>query len=703
MSVRIEIMTIPGAPVGGVNPLPRFRRESGFNVFSTRGDFPDRVAEHLGNAPRTLPYGMQDRYSRRRTMVELKTVVLENEFLRATFVPEYGGRLWSLFDKEQRRELLMSNPVLQPGNLAIRNAWLSGGIEWNFGNIGHTYFTCDNVWAAVLKGAEGEEFLRIYEFERAKECVWQADFHLPEGSRQLFSHIRVHNPGPDTTTYWWTNIAIPEDGGTRVLSSSEWVVVVCGSQGLTYEKLPYLSVMPGDLSYPSNASRSFDYFFQPEEGVRSTWEGGVNKDGYTFYDRSTAPLVYHKMFCWGNHRAGERWQEFLSDGDRGRYIEIQAGFARSQLHDKPFPAGQTLEWTQCYGGTKLDPASVHGVDLHTANGVLGKRVDELISEENLFAMDRRFASDADLTVPADAVVHAASGWGALENLRRARAGEPLLPASLCFPAASLGPEQYPWYQLLTAGTLPQADPEEVPASWMVSPNWRSILEKSLDRPGGRTWYSLLHYGNMLFEFWDTARVATEAMNWPEKDRYEALAEAAWKESQALCPNVWALRNLAVLEHLRKNGDAAEAYYDELFRLAPSRKDFAFAAEYMGWLNDAGKYEKAWNLFETLPEKIRSADRIVLRAALCAVRLWKLDFMEGLFQREYAAIREGENSLTDLWFEFQAKKLALQRGIKELSAEKLAELKDEAWDLYPPPHSIDFRMSYDRSVRYRATE
>ncbi|MBQ4321526.1 MAG: DUF5107 domain-containing protein, partial [Oscillospiraceae bacterium] len=216
MSVRTEIMTLPGAAIQGENPLPMFRRTSGFNVFKTKGEFPDSVAEDLGNAPRILPYRMQDRYSRSRPALSLKTIVMENEYLKATFVPEYGGRLWSLFDKVQNRELLMANPVLQPGNLAIRNAWLSGGIEWNFGAIGHTYFTCDNVWTAILKDENGEEFVRIYEFERAKENVWQADFHLPAGSRQLFSHIKVQNPSrTDSTTYWWTNIAIPEDGKTR--------------------------------------------------------------------------------------------------------------------------------------------------------------------------------------------------------------------------------------------------------------------------------------------------------------------------------------------------------------------------------------------------------------------------------------------------------------------------------------------------------
>ncbi|MEI6297439.1 MAG: hypothetical protein WCO84_07430, partial [bacterium] len=41
--------------------------------------------------------------------------------------------MWSVFAKPENRDLLLSNPVYQPGNLALRNAWTSGGIEWNIG------------------------------------------------------------------------------------------------------------------------------------------------------------------------------------------------------------------------------------------------------------------------------------------------------------------------------------------------------------------------------------------------------------------------------------------------------------------------------------------------------------------------------------------------------------------------------------------
>jgi hypothetical protein len=63
-------------------------------------------------------------------------VVLENDILKATFMPVSGGRLWSLYHKPEQRELLNRNPVFQPANLANRNAWFSGGSSGTSVNTG---------------------------------------------------------------------------------------------------------------------------------------------------------------------------------------------------------------------------------------------------------------------------------------------------------------------------------------------------------------------------------------------------------------------------------------------------------------------------------------------------------------------------------------------------------------------------------------
>jgi len=92
-----------------------------------------------------LPYAVQDNFGRERTSQPFWVAVLENEFLRATILLDYGGRVWSLYHKPAQRELLTVNPVFQPANLAIRHAWYSGGIEWNCGVRGHTPFDFDQI------------------------------------------------------------------------------------------------------------------------------------------------------------------------------------------------------------------------------------------------------------------------------------------------------------------------------------------------------------------------------------------------------------------------------------------------------------------------------------------------------------------------------------------------------------------------------
>ena len=706
MAVYVSSMIIDGAPIEGVNPLPRFRRTTGFGSFETMGDFPEKTAKDLGTHTRTLPYMIQDRYSRDHRKLTVKTVIMENDYLKATFTPEYGGKLWSLWDKTLNRELLFSNPVLQPANLGIRNAWMSGGIEWNFGSTGHTYFTCDNIFAAILNDGSGEQFLRMYEYERAKECIFQMDFHLPKDSRQLFSHIKLFNPNKENrTVYWWTNIAIPEDGMTRILSSSKDVIVMCGGK-LSYERLPFLSVMPGDLSYSINATRSFDYFFQPEDNVKTTWEGAVNQNGFTFYDRSTAPLIYHKMFSWGNHGGGKHWQDYLSEPGKGDYIELQAGIGRSQFHDKLFPAGGMFQWTQAYGGTKLDPSEIHDVSMDEADIRLERVIDGLIGENELLELDEKYRKDAEIVPVEENIVHFGSGWGALETEREKKEGRVRLPGSVLFPPSSMGREQKPWLGLLNKGILTPR-PAGIPSSWMVSDNWLKLTEESLDRPGGRNWFSLLHYGNMLYEHWDDTKTAPEASRWPktEQDKYEAMAESAWKESDALRPNVWARRNLAILETERGNDAMAEKYYDSLFRLKSSRDDFCFCAEYMEWLNHRNKYEKSWKLYSSMPEDIKGPDRVSLHAAVCAVKLNMTDLAFEILKADHADIREGETRLTDLWFECSARKAGLSRGLKpeELTGETLRKLIAEAEENCPPPLSIDFRMSYDRNNKYRLSD
>src|SRR3954464_13598905 len=99
--LTVASLVMPAAHPGDEDPLTPLRgyetasaSAGAPNAEPQSADYPDR-----GHEGSVLPYRLQDQYDRRRTPRAFKTAVLENDHLRATFLLELGGRLWSLVHK----------------------------------------------------------------------------------------------------------------------------------------------------------------------------------------------------------------------------------------------------------------------------------------------------------------------------------------------------------------------------------------------------------------------------------------------------------------------------------------------------------------------------------------------------------------------------------------------------------------------------
>lgn len=139
---------ISGTPVGPASRFPALR-DPIKSTIEARLDEDDGLFVNYGMFSDSLPYTMQDDYDlSQKQMLVFDSAILENDFLRAEFVLPLGGRLWSLFDKTAGRELLTANTEFRPCNLAIRNAWFAGGVEFNCGRRGHDV----NTWLPAVCG-----------------------------------------------------------------------------------------------------------------------------------------------------------------------------------------------------------------------------------------------------------------------------------------------------------------------------------------------------------------------------------------------------------------------------------------------------------------------------------------------------------------------------------------------------------------------
>ena len=53
-------------------------------------------------------------------------------------LPEIGGKIWSAIEKTTGQSFIYFNHVVKFRDIAMRGPWTSGGIEANYGIIGHT-------------------------------------------------------------------------------------------------------------------------------------------------------------------------------------------------------------------------------------------------------------------------------------------------------------------------------------------------------------------------------------------------------------------------------------------------------------------------------------------------------------------------------------------------------------------------------------
>ncbi len=652
MSMTIHPVTLPSAKFNGESTLPSIYEMSNVQYLAeSHLDEDDELFVGYGGLPSIFPYRMQDLYDRADTPTEYIGVTLENEYLKALFLPELGGRLWSLYDKVAGRELLYSNPMVRPCNLAVRNAWLAGGIEFNCGMIGHHPFTCSPIHAVETALPDGTPVLRMYEYERIRGAVYQMDFFLPEGSRQLFGRMRIVNPTLETVPmYWWTNMAVREDPEARdIIDATETYNNKNGMVG----KNPVPIDNGIDITYPSNNPIAIDYFWKIPKSSRK-YTAYIDKHGYGFVQTSTARLQGRKLFVWGQGEGGKRWQEFLTqDGHDGRYLEIQAGLAHTQYECIPMPPKTAWEWLEAYGAITADPQKVHG-DWIDARAEVGEKLEILIPEAKLETM--LTATKPMALAPADKRICYGSAWGTLENLRREKAEQPLMCPHLDFGA--LTEAEMPWAALLETTQMPALGQTEAPVSWMLQKEWTRLLEKATP-----THESLLHLAAIALA---ERRV---------RDAEEALATAL---DLRVTPTALFLK----AQVYRLKGDLPKAAKTALEAHALCPSDVSLARQAFALALREKLHSEIMTAYEAAPENVRSDGRVAMNYAFALLREGRIDKAEAVLYRNgglsVTDIREGEISLTSLYIDIQTKR---------------AEMRGETIDPadVDVPRQFDFRM------------
>jgi hypothetical protein len=155
------------------------------------------------------PYPFLDSLGNEKTNKAWKAVYLENEYLKVTVLPELGGHVYQIFDKTLKRDVIYSNPVMKYAMVALRGAWVSGGIEWNFPD-GHTLTTVAPIDYVIRTEADGSAAVAVGDTERVQGMQWQVILRLRPGTRVLESEVTLNNRRVVPGRYWyWSTAGAP--------------------------------------------------------------------------------------------------------------------------------------------------------------------------------------------------------------------------------------------------------------------------------------------------------------------------------------------------------------------------------------------------------------------------------------------------------------------------------------------------------------
>ncbi|MCX7591842.1 MAG: DUF5107 domain-containing protein, partial [Kiritimatiellae bacterium] len=313
---RWEVITIPTYTRQPERRLPR--------PFMTGWGqtYPDKHDDILGGPKKAIDY---------------EAIVLENEHLRLVILPQLGGKLWKVYDKQAGDDAIYTPDVIKPGLISKPGAWIPGGMEFNF-PIGHHMRTMRPLPCAIL--SHGPKLACAVVRRNCGRTGMQMDVRisLKAGEARFYIDYTLLNPTPlYHGWYQWTNVGVLETPGWQFQSKGRW----CWSRGgiQTYP----INQAGRDISWQVNRDWACDSFMVAHR---------ENFFGYYDHDRGigichVAPwqqVAGKKYFTWGKRcRVYDSCNVFSDAGHN--YLEIQAGPFETQGILGILAPGEGLEYS----------------------------------------------------------------------------------------------------------------------------------------------------------------------------------------------------------------------------------------------------------------------------------------------------------------------------------------------------------------------
>lgn len=283
--------------------------------------YPFSDPDPIAAVQKLYPYFRFDGFTNTAVEKEWKTVILENDYIRVEVMPEIGGKIWSAYDKIGKRDYIYNNGVVKFRDIAMRGPWTSGGIEANYGIIGHTPNTSTPVDYLIQEHADGSASCFIHVFDLLSRSNWTLEIRLEKDKGYFSTHSFWSNSSAVEQPYYtWMNLGVAAGEDLKFLYPGNRYI---GHDGDAH---PWpIDEQGHDLSYyrenAFGSSKSYHVL-----GAHSKAFGVYYKDrdyGMARYALREDKLG-KKIFLWSQAGDGQIWENLLTDKS-GQYVEIQSG------------------------------------------------------------------------------------------------------------------------------------------------------------------------------------------------------------------------------------------------------------------------------------------------------------------------------------------------------------------------------------------
>ncbi len=339
---------------------------------------------------RKLDWSLYD--SAPRTPIERRftALVLENEYLRVTVLPELGGRIYECLFKPTGHDELYRNPVVKPTHWgpSEQGWWLAlGGIEWCLPVAEHGY-EWGVPWSFDTVQATDGVTVTVRDTIAASRLRAQVDVALPAGRSFFTVSPHLENPTAGAVAYkFWLN-AMCAPGGTNAPSNRLQFILPTTEMTL-HSRDDRWTGLPGPggaFSWPIQAGRdlsllgNWPYYLgaferpaamgdflavydpQVDEGLVRVYPSGVAR-GAKVFSRGYGPTAL----------SPSSWTD-----DQSSYVELHGGVAPTFDDSATLPPGGKLGWTEHWypvstigGVSSASPGAALSLKVTSAGAVIG--------------------------------------------------------------------------------------------------------------------------------------------------------------------------------------------------------------------------------------------------------------------------------------------------------------------------------------------